>query len=75
MKTKELIEYLETFDAESVVAFIALELKKREVYTNSNVSVVALTDGEFPVIGLELHESEPMDSEMIQACEECEQDG
>lgn len=67
MKTRELIEYLSRFDPETDTAFLVLNPPARIIYQLE--AVVALTDGDKPVIGLEIGDAEPFDEAMTKAAE------
>lgn len=70
MKTKELIEYLEGFDKESVPVILAINPKQRIKYRLQGT--ILITDQEQPVIGLELGAAVPFDEEEVRAAEENE---
>jgi len=70
MKTRELIEYLSRFDPETDTAFLVLNPPARIIFQLE--AVVALTDGDKPVIGLEIGDGEPFDDAMVKAAEEDE---
>lgn len=70
MKTRELIEYLSGFDPETDTAFLVLNPPARIIYQLE--AIIALTDGDRPVISLEIGEGEPLDDAMVNAAEEDE---
>ena len=72
MKVKELKEYLNRWSDEEEVRILAIKPKDRIVWPHNQIGVIAITDSEVPVIGLELGKAEPMDEEMIRAAEEDE---
>ena len=72
MKVKELKEYLGRWPEDEEVRFLAIKPKDRTVWPHNQIGVIAITDSEAPVIGLELGKAEPMDEEMIRAAEEDE---
>lgn len=64
MKTKELIEYLQGFDAESEVLVIAANPKERKKY---DTKMFGITDGEQPIFCVEVSNESDMDEEEITA--------
>lgn len=75
MTVRGLKEYFGKFEEDESVHFIAADLKNRLIWGNDRIETFAITDLSFPTIGLELHESEAMDKEMIKAAEEDEKRG
>ena len=74
MTVKELKVYLDKFPDGEDIRFIAADIKNRIAWPNYQISIIGITDASAPVIGLELHESEPFDEEMVQAAEENERE-
>lgn len=74
MTVRGLKEYLGKFEEDESVHFIAADPKNRLIWGNDQIETFAITDLSFPTIGLELHESEAMDKEMIKAAEEDEKE-
>lgn len=64
MKTKELIEYLQGFDAESEVLVIAANRKERKKYDSE---MFGITDGGQPIFCVEVSNESDMDEEEIAA--------
>lgn len=60
MKTKELIEYLQGFDAESEVLVIAANMKERKKY---DAKMFGITDGGQPIFCVEVSNEFNMDEE------------
>lgn len=59
MTTKELIEYLQSFNPDEPVGILALDLKTRKAYNAGAYQL--MTDAGFPVILLELDDSKTLD--------------
>lgn len=64
MKTKELIEYLQEFDAESEVVVIAANLKERKKYDEE---MFVITDGGQPIFCIEISNESDLDEKEIAA--------
>lgn len=64
MKTKELIEYLQEFDAESEVVVIAANPKERKKY---GVEMFRITDGGQPIFCIEISNESDLDEKEIAA--------
>ena len=60
MKVKELKEYLGRWPDNEEVRFLAAKPKDRIIWPHNQIGVIAITDSEAPVIGLELGKAEPM---------------
>ena len=73
MTVKELKAYLDKYTDVDAVSFIAVNPKNRIMWPDSQINSICVTDVPVPVIGFELHDSKPMDKEMIRAAEEDEQ--
>lgn len=69
MQTKELIEYLQRFDAESEVVVIAVSLEKRKKYDGG---LIAITDEEQPIFVLDIKGESDLDEEETEAAEQDE---
>ena len=65
-----LISYLQMFDPESDVCFMAANPKKRLFF--EVVGTILVTDEGFPVIGIELDGEEPFDKAAVKMAELCE---
>ena len=72
MTVKELKAYLDKYRDDEEICFIAADVKNRIAWPHYQIGVAGATDTPAPVICLELHESEPFDTELIQAAEEDE---
>lgn len=64
MKTKELIEYLQEFDAESEVVVIAANPKERKKYDEE---MFVITDGGQPIFCIEISNESDLDEKEIAA--------
>lgn len=73
MTVKELKTYLDKYTDIDAVSFIAVNPKNRIMWPDSQINIICATDAPVPVIGFELHDSKPMDEEMIRAAEADEQ--
>lgn len=71
MQTKELIEYLQRFDAESEVVVIAASPEKRKKYDGG---LIAITDEKQPIFVLEIKGESDLDEEETAAAEQDERE-
>ena len=71
MKTKELIEYLQGFDAESEVVVIAANPKERKKYDGE---MFGITDGGQPIFCIEISNESDLDEKEIAAAVEDERE-
>lgn len=69
MKTKELIEYLQEFDAESEVVVIAANPKERKKYDAEmyDAEMFGITDGGQPIFCIEISNESNLDEKEITA--------
>ena len=70
MTTKEMIEYLQRFDPETDISYIALNPPARLRHEVNGI--ICITDMERPAIALEIGGAIPFDEEETAAAEECE---
>ncbi len=72
MKAKELIEYLNGFDANADVRVLVANPPSRIVYKTFEPFVI--TDAGFPFLCIEAHGEMPFDDELTKVAEECEEE-
>ena len=72
MKNSELKEYVNSFPDDAPVSIICANPRKRKLYKLEDV--IWVTDQGQPLILIDIGEESDMDAEMVEACEECEQD-
>ena len=72
MKNSELKEYLNTFPDDAQVSVILANPRKRKLY--ECVDAFGVTVEGQPIFCIDVGEEKDMDAEMMNACEECEQD-
>ena len=72
MKNSELKEYLNTFPDDAQVSVILANPRKRKLY--ECVDAFGVTGEGQPIFCIDVGEEKDMDAEMMNACEECEQD-
>ena len=60
MKTKELIEYLQTFDGDLKFGFLILDSKRKVARGCTGIELVKDDDVDFPVIAIELGEAKDL---------------
>lgn len=70
MRTKELIEYLQTFPEYADITVIVADVKNRVKY--DCLDFIGITDADHPVFCVEIGNAEPFDDELIKVTEECE---
>lgn len=70
MTTKEMIKYLQRFDPETDIYYMALNPPARLRHEVNRI--VCITDMERPVIALEIGGAMPLDEEETAAAEDCE---
>lgn len=69
MTVKELKAYLDKYQDNEKVSFIAVNIKNRIVWPNYQIGVACITDTTVPVIGLELRKCKPFYKSMVRAAE------
>ena len=72
MKNSELKEYLNTFPDDAPVSVIIANPRERKLY--ECVNVFGVIDAQNPAFCIDVGEAKNMDDEMVDDCEECEQD-
>lgn len=72
MKNSELKEYVNSFPDDAPVSIVCANPRKRKLYKLENV--IWVTDQGQPLILIDIGEESDMDAEVVEACEECEQD-
>ena len=72
MKNSELQDYLSTFPDDADVSYLLANPRERKLY--ECVNVFGVIDAPNPLFCIDVGEAKDMDDEMVNACEECEQD-
>lgn len=72
MANKELKEYLNTFPDDAPISIILANPRKRKLYSVENI--LYITDQGRPVFCIDVGAEKDMDTELVAACEDCEQD-
>ena len=72
MKNSELKEYLNTFPDDAPVSVIIANPRERKLY--ECVDVFGVIDAPNPLFCIDVGEAKNMDDEMVDDCEECEQE-